>query len=53
MVIGEIIIFIATPTAPSVLQDSSALDLSAYESDHNKNDSDHFDPDYQAASSSD
>ena len=53
VVIGEIIIFIATPTAPSVFQDSSASDLSAYESDHNENDSDNFDPDFQAASSSD
>ena len=53
VVIGEIIIFIATPTAPSVFQDSSASDLRAYESDHNENDSDNFDPDFQAASSSD
>ena len=54
VVIGDIIIFIVTPTAPSVFQDSSASDLSVNESLHHKNDSDNFDPDsVQAASSSD
>ena len=53
VVIGDIIIFIVTPTAPSVFSDSSASDLSAYESSHNEPDSDNFDPDSQVASSSD
>ena len=54
VVIGDIIIFIVTPTAPSVFQDSSASDLSVNESLHHENDSDNFDPDsVQAASSSD
>ena len=53
MVIGDIIIFIITPTAPSVFSDLSASDLSAYESSHNEPDSDNFDPDSQVASSSD
>ena len=53
VVIGNIIIFIVTPTAPSVFSDSSASDLSAYESSHNEPDSDNFDPDSQVASSSD
>ena len=49
VVIGDIIIFIVTPTAPSAFSDSS----SAYESSHNDPDSDNFDPDSQVASSSD
>jgi hypothetical protein len=53
VVIGDIIIFIVTPTAPLAFSDSSASDLSAYESSHNEPDSDNFDPDFQAASSSD
>ena len=53
VVIGDIIIFIITPTAPSVFSDLSASDLSAYESSHNEPDSDNFDPDSQVASSSD
>ena len=54
VVIGDIIIFIVTPTAPSVFQDSSASDLSVNESLHHSNDSDNFDPDsVQAASSLD
>ena len=53
VVIGDTIIFIVTPTAPSAFPDSSASDQSAYESSHNEPDSDNFDPDFQAASSSD
>ena len=61
VVIGDIIIFIVTPTAPSAFPDSSASDLlSANESSTNEpdsdryEDSDNFDPDsVQAASSSD
>ena len=54
VVIGDLIIFIVTPTAPSVFPDSSASDLSVNESLHHSNDSDNFDPDsVQAASSSD
>ena len=54
VVIGDIIIFIVTPTAPLVFQDSSASDLSVNESLHHENHSDNFDPDsVQAASSSD
>ncbi len=61
VVIGDFIIFIVSPTAPSVFSDSSASDLSACESSHNEPDSDNFDPpdsdnldpDIQGASSSD
>ena len=61
VVIGDIIIFIVTPTAPSAFPDSSASDLlSANESSTNEPDSDKFEdsdnfepPDSQAASSSD
>ena len=54
VVIGDFIIFIVTPTAPSVFSESSASDLSVNESFHHENDSDNFDPDsVQAASSSD
>ena len=61
VVIGNIIIFIVTPTAPSAFPDSSASDLlSANESSTNEPDSDKFEdsdnfepPDSQAASSSD
>jgi hypothetical protein len=61
VVFGDVIIFIATPTAPSVFSGSSASDLSAYESPNNAADSDNFDPpdsdnldpDIQGASSSD
>ena len=54
VVIGHVIIFIVTPTAPSVFQDSSASDLSVNESLHHEPDSDNFDLDsVQAASSSD
>jgi hypothetical protein len=53
VVIGDFIVFIVTPTAPSVFSDSSASDLSAYESSHNEPDSDNFDPDSQVAFSSD
>ena len=53
VVIGDFIVFIVTPTAPSVFSDSSASDLSAYESSHNEPDSDNFDPDSPVASSSD
>ena len=53
VVIGDIIIFIVTPTAPSAFSDLLASDLSAYESSHNEPDSDNFKPDFQAASSSD
>ena len=53
VVIGDFIIFIVSPTAPSVFSDSSASDLSACESSHNEPDSDNFDPDSQVASSSD
>ena len=60
VVIGDLIIFIVTPTAPSVFPDSSASDLSANESSTNKPDSDKFEdsdnfepPDSQAASSLD
>ena len=60
VVIGDIIVFIVTPTAPSAFPDSSASDLSANESSTNEPDSDKFEdsdnfepPDSQAASSSD
>ena len=61
VVIGDIIIFIVTPTAPSASPDSSASDLlSANESSTNEPDSDRYEdsdnfepPDSQAASSSD
>ena len=53
VVIGDFIIFIVSPTAPSVFPDSSASDPSAGESSHNEPDSDNFDPDSQIASSSD
>ena len=60
VVIGDIIVFIVTPTAPSAVPDSSASDLSANESSTNEPDSDKFEdldnfepPDSQAASSSD
>jgi hypothetical protein len=54
VVIGDIIIFIVTPTAPSAFRDSSASDLSVNKSLHHGPDSDNFDPDsVQAASSSD
>jgi hypothetical protein len=45
VVIGDIIIFIVTPTAPSVFSDS-ASDQSSYLLSHNEPDSDNFDPDY-------
>ena len=41
VVVGDFILFIVTPTAPS----SSSSDQSAYESSHNEPDSDNFDPD--------
>ena len=44
VIIDDIIIFITTPTAPSVFSGSSASDLSAYESPNNASDSDNFDP---------
>ena len=60
VVIGDIIVFIVTPTAPSAFPDSSASDLSANESSTNEPDSDKFEdsdnfepPDSQAASFSD
>ena len=54
VVIGDIIIFIVTPTAPSAFPDSSTSDQSAYESSHNEPDSDNFDPDdYPPESDSD
>ena len=44
MVLGDIILFILAPMAPS-LSDSSS-DLSVYESSHNEPDSDNDDPDF-------
>ncbi len=44
VVLGDIILFIVAPTAPS-LSDSS-LDQSAYESSHYEPDSDNVDPDF-------
>ena len=41
VVVGDFILFIVTPTAPS----SSSSDQSVYESSHNEPDSDNFDPD--------
>ena len=50
VVVGDFILFIVTPTAPS----SSSSDQSAYESSHNEPDSDNFDPDdYPPAGASD
>ena len=44
VVLGDIILFIVTPMAPSLLDSSS--DLSVYESSHNEPDSDNDDPDF-------
>ena len=51
VVIGDVIIFIVTPTAPSTFPDSSASDLSVNEGSHHYPDSDNFDPEFEASSS--
>ena len=45
VVIGDFILFIVTPTAPSSFSESSS-DQSGYESSINEPDSDNFDPDF-------
>ena len=52
VVIGDFILFIVAPTAPSSFSDSSS-DQSGYESSHNEPDSDTFDPDDYPAAASD
>jgi hypothetical protein len=52
VVIGDFILFIVTPTAPSSFSDSSS-DQSGYESSNNEPDSDAFDPDNYPAAASD
>ena len=44
VVLGDIILFIVAPTAP--LSSDSSSDQSAYESSHNKPDSDNVDPEF-------
>jgi len=45
VVVGDFILFIVTPTAPSSFLESS-LDQSGYESSNNEPDSDNFDPEF-------
>jgi hypothetical protein len=52
VVIGDFILFIVTPTAPSLFSALSS-DQSGYESSHNEPDSDAFDPDDYPAAASD